>query len=1408
MLATMLCLTAARGTDLSRMVLSGRSITSADGLSGNTIYDIVQDDDGYIWMGAAYGLCRYDGYSFVNHYSLSDDTERKIYATTGNLYHDSRNSLLWIHTSTFAFACYDLRAGHFADYTGRGDENRPYRRFLCQKDNMWLYDIGSGIRRVRYHEGRFACTDYRVDNKRLPSNNVPRMVEDGRHNVWALTTHGLLKSDSNGTMKTVVKNRKYLTGNTYRGNVLCLSADNKVEMFSPDGKRMRGIVIPRPMGNLGTVRSEFVWRDKWLIFGNETFCVDLKTWQVSKPAEYQVRNGLLLDSADGFFFESNESGRLWIFAPDGTVKSLSLLPDVRFTAERRRKYNIRRGHDGLFYIASYGNGLFVYDHHNGALRHFSATDPQPAIANNHLTNIFIDRSGNLWAAQEADGVAYITVAERSVADFIQPAPGHHGDWANWVRMAAYGRDGNIVISTKNNKLYHMDPETGRLRPERETNACAYAYLIDSRSHEWIATRGDGLYVDGVRYCKQDDERHTPSNHFYDIEEDRHGRIWLASSEDGLIMTHYEEGSRPVFLRYLNRSVNESRLHQLELDSEGRLWVASSNGLYMVDTDKKDITDTDFKCFNASNSDFTIDEMRCVKYVAGKLWAGGKGSGVVRCTVEAEGDDVRLTECTTVDTGLGLADNTVCAITDDSYGCIWAATENGLSHINHHDMKVNTYRFGNEPGQNMYSEGCALRLKDGRLLFGTRNGLTVITPKKQYEHKDTSPPEVCITGIKINGTEAGSERLKGIAPSRLKKITLASNENTVLLSFSNFEYDDIGSSIYHYYLEGSDGGWRPQTSINYVEYGNLDPGTYTFHLRSMSDNKWSAEKTLVIKVLQPWYNTWTAWLIYVAFVAVLCLYIYNNARERLRLNEQMRLEKQLTEFRLTFFTNITHEFRTPLAIIQGAVDKLNDSGAGQSRAAVQTARRATRRLLRMVNMLMEFRKVNTGNMRLAVERGDIVTFVHDIYRDFWNMAKQKDIVMTFTPFDRHHDMPFDRQMVETMVYNLLSNAVKYTPARGCVGVTIRKDSENVAIAVEDNGPGIDNSQMASLFQPFMKGRVSQGGMGIGLYTSYRMALLHKGNLTYRRATAEGGSVFTVTLPDSDAAYTADDYKKAMAIDTSRQNQHDDGHDEIVRELRPEAMNDVSIAIIEDDSDMMEQMSGELATYFRIDGYTTGQAGLEGITAHPSALVVCDVMLPDMNGYDIVRTLKSDDDTAHIPVIMLTALDDDKHRLRSYEAGADDYMVKPCNQRLLVARAVQLIKNSRKVAAKPQAAETTPSQQDSADTRLLVSQADKRFLEKMSVITAQHIADPDFTVDRLAELLGMGRTKVFTKTKELTGLSPNKYIQNERMRIAAGLLLEGEMTVAEVSYKVGIQDASYFNKCFKARYGVVPSKYGKA
>lgn len=647
----------------------------------------------------------------------------------------------------------------------------------------------------------------------------------------------------------------------------------------------------------------------------------------------------------------------------------------------------------------------------------------------------------------------------------------------------------------------------------------------------------------------------------------------------------------------------------------------------------------------------------------------------------------------------------------------------------------------------------------------------------------------ITDLAINGIsiyEAENEQFLTKALNYTREISLPHDKNSLNIHFSNFDYPHIQNAMYQYYLEGIDNTWRPMTSINHAEFSDLNPGSYTLHIRTrIGSNQWSEETLLHITICQPWYNTVWAWCIYLLIIYGAGVLYYRSWLRNFELNQQIALEKQISDFRINFFTHISHEFRTPLAIIQSAVEKMMTKGEGNaSKNNINTLSRGTKRLQRLINQLMEFRKINTGNMKLNVEKGEIIGFVRAIYNDLYTVAKQKDVTMNFTPWTSNHEMLFDQEKVETIVYNLLSNAVKYTPDKGIISVKLYLENNIVFFSVEDNGPGIKPEREADLFKPFMHGYASKGGMGIGLYTAHQMAEIHKGSLTYEHSLDLGGSRFCLALPNDAGKYQPEDIIEKKALDD-----HSIDKDEIemiVKEMTPKAINNVTVMVIEDDPDMLDQIKSELSVYFHVETFMNGKTGYENIRKIKPALLISDIQLPEM----IARALQ-------FVAMELKAKQQAEEKAQQEKALGQETTLKEnaplekaeqssCGEVILVKPVKELKKN---------------------EPTLLMSTLDKKFKDKLEAIVAQHIGDNNFNVDRLAELLSLGRTTVYNRTKSIMGVSPNIYIQNERLRIAAKLLLEGEYTVSEISEKVGFSDSTYFYKCFKNKFGIAPSKYGK-
>lgn len=1302
-------------------VLTGRTITTGDGLPSNLVHDIAQDNQGYIWMATPNGLCRYDGYSFVNFETIGC-AGREVSANVGTLTPDIVNNLLWIRSATFNHACYDLSSGRFIDITGGSGALHTFSFFAKEDHGIWLYDRVGLVRHVMVDQAkRVTIQDYPRASLPLHEARVRRVMVDSLNNAWLLTTDGLLRITPSGKMQTLVKGKGILMGNQWKDRCFFLTHDFHVLVFNLQGQQIKETEVPSVLYHREEVNGNFVWRGRWVMMTRtQVITMDCKDFTFEKPREMQMEYGIPLDRIGGNHWVADKNGLLRLFAESGKIKDFRLLRQDGYNASRKRMYSTVQGTDGLFYIATYGNGLFIYDPRDESIRHHTTIDPSPLLASDYLIDIMAARDGNIWVSQEEAGVVCL----------------HRGILPATTRVFS----GHVV---------HLS--------------------LDSHGQLTVNTK-EGERRDSVTDCQ--------------------GRLWTATWEKGLLMER--RGQQQQWL--LTRSTSESRINALAIDRQQRLWIATYNGLYMLDTKVKNVSNDDFRHYGRAEGIMASNLTTVMVAADGAIWTGGQGTGLLRCVVDPSG---RL-DITTLKKSQGLATDNVHSLVQDRYGHIWAATDNALARVNPTTMRVACYHFGTSLLNSLYSDNCAMALPDGQLAFGTHDGVTLVTPP---EGEDTlrAPLKAIVTDISINGKSVFSDEQYVAHRSFDHPISLRHRENSLIFSFSSFDYTDTEQTAYQFYLEGYEKEWREPSTQHSVEYSNLPPGHYVFHLRTVEN---AEETVLPVTIRQPWYNTWWAWLLYLLLIGAACWMFYRYKREKFRLQQQMAIEKEVSEFRTNFFTQVAHEFRTPLAIISGAVDKMSDGAP--SRKTIQLTQRGVKRLSTLVNQLMEFRKVQTGNLRLQVEQGDIVGFVRDICQDFWHVAEQKKLSLTFTPFTKKYTMLFDRHIVDTIVYNLVSNAVKYTPQGGSILVRLKQHDDQVMLMVEDSGKGIDKDRQAKLFMPFMHGYASQGGMGIGLYTAHRMAQTHKGSLSYEPSEALGGSLFTLVLPTDEHLYSSDEYAQITAIVKTEEKESQT--DLIIREMLPKALNEKHVVIIEDEPDMLEQIKTEMAVYFHVSGYTDGQTGFEHMQQERPSLLICDVMLPDTSGYDIVKRMKADASLRNVPVIMLTALDDERHQIKGYEAGVDDYMVKPCNYHILIARAVQLIKWTEENGVKSERQEGD-GEQVSEGTTILTSQADKNFLERVNLLIAQHLSNPDYTIDQMAETMKMGRTKFYGKVKDLTGLSPNKLFMSERMRKAAALLDEGELNISEIGFRVGIPDPSYFNRCFKQHFGVTPGQYQK-
>ena len=804
-----------------------------------------------------------------------------------------------------------------------------------------------------------------------------------------------------------------------------------------------------------------------------------------------------------------------------------------------------------------------------------------------------------------------------------------------------------------------------------------------------------------------------------------------------------------------------------------------------------------------------------------------------CVANIKNDykDISFTHYTVND---GLVHSVVQAFIEDDEGNIWVSTEYGISCFNPENKIFNNYFFSNDILGNVYTEGCA-KLKDGRLAFGTNHGLIILNTK-QIKNKEKIL-SVTFTDLKLNGISVRPADMDSPLTAALAytdAISLKYYQSSFVIDFSTFDYPISTNTRFSYKLEGYDDDWSIPSTLNFAAYKNLPAGTYYLHVKACSvSGIWSDnEETLEIKVTPPFWATGWAFFVYILIAGIIMYFVYRTIRNINNLRNKIKVEKQLTEYKLVFFTNISHEFRTPLTLIQGALDRIHRTHniPKEIRYSIKLMDKSTQRMLRLINQLLEFRKMQNNKLALSLEETDVIAFLYEIYLSFQDTAESKNMDFKFIPSVNSYKMYIDKGNIDKIAYNLLSNAFKYTPSGGKIefSIYIDKQKQLLIMKVTDTGVGIPKEKRNELFKRFMQSSFSSDSIGVGLHLTHELVHVHKGNICYEE-NPSGGSIFIVTLPTDSSIYQSNDFlipENAILKEEAQnhpslsalneENAHSESEEEIdkeveniEKELKTELnasdqegpLNKRKILIIEDDNDVREFLKEELTPYFEVAAEADGKNGLEYAHNNDIDLIISDVMMPGYNGFEITRKLKSDFSTSHIPIILLTALNAAESHLEGVKSGADSYITKPFSTKLLLASIFKLIEQRDKLKEK--------FSNDLSAKRpvMCTSDKDKEFVENLTKIVEEQLTNPEFTADDFASMMSLGRTIFYRKVRGVTGYTPKEYLRIMRMKKAAELLSTKKYTVSEVTYMVGINDPFYFSRCFKAQFGISPSSYQK-
>lgn len=1394
--------------------IRSNKLTTGDGLANNSIRYMFQDSKGFMWMGTVNGLSYYDGNSFVSIYpdpnlpvSLADPRIR-------NMEEDS-NGFLWIATLSSLYSCYDLKHGRFVDFTGCGEYKQSYsKKIIASDQSIWLWDNNNGCRRVVYQDGQFSSQAYKKELGNLSSDEVLFVYEsnDSPGHVWIGTRQGLWKYHEGKLEAMDTQGESWEHIFSYDQYTCIITGKKEIYRHSLSNNRLEKIASLTELGDTGVITGSLRLQHQWVMFtATGSYILDPVTGKLRRFSRLNIKNGNVTRDNKGNAWVHNYTGNVWyVNTSTGDIKPFQFLSSEHLGYIDVERYSIIHDSRDIIWITTYGNGLFAYDLNTGGLQHFTfEVSHSSHINSNYLQYIIEDRSGGIWVSSEFSGLSHLEILNKGTLR-IYPNGENASDRSNTIRMLLRGKNGNVFMANRMGTLYEYDAGLKNILRKEKFTHNVYSMCEDNEGQLWLGMRGIGLRIGPDQWYRHNskDPGSLSNDNVYLIYRDRKGRMWIGTFGGGLNLAVKTDNGYQ-FKHFFQDSYGEKRVRVIQEDRNGMMWVGTNNGIYIFHPDSLIHAPKNYILYNHVNETFPSNEIRClVNDHEGNMWIGTTGTGFAICN---PGDDYQHLTFDCYSMKDGLPNGVIQSIVEDQDHKMWIATEYGISRFTPATKQIENYYFSSYTLGNVYSENTACINTDGRLLFGTNYGLVALDTHK-VENME-KPVSTVFTGLHINGTHM----LPGMEDSPLdetmsytRELKLKHYQNSFVIAFSTFNFLS-GASKYSYRMPPYDSEWSIPSAQNLATYRNLPPGKYQLQVKACNvAGMWGKESTLEIIIAPPFWQTTWAYLIYLVLIGIAGYFSFHIIRNFNRLRNRIAIEKQLTEYKLEFFTNISHEFRTPLTLIQGALNKLVniENPPKEMQRPLRTMDKSTRRMLRLINQLLEFRKMQKSKLALSLEETDVIAFLYEIFLSFKDTSESKHMDFSFEPSQPSYKMYIDKGNLDKVTYNLLSNTFKYTPSNGKIifKVDILEDKQQLRIQVIDNGIGIPKEKRSELFKRFMQSSFSHSSVGVGLHLTHELVNVHKGSISYEDNEG-GGSVFTVILPTNSEIYQEKDFlvPNQLLIEEEEQ-QH---AKEFIREEKPEdtfqppvdPLNKRKVLIIEDDTDIREFLKEEVGIYFEVEVAADGTSGFEKASTYDADLIICDVLMPGMSGFEVTRKLKNEFTTSHIPIILLTALDIEEKYQEGIESGADAYITKPFNVSLLLARIFKLIELRDKLRQK------YSNEPGLAHSIICTNDKDQKFSAKLNEVLNEHMTDTEFSVNDFAGIMGLGRTVFYKKVRGVTGYSPYEYLRVMRLKKAAEMLLTEDLTIAEVAYSVGINDPFYFSKCFKNQFGVSPSAYRK-
>lgn len=1426
-----------------------KTYSTEDGLSNDGVSCILEDTEGFIWFGTWDGLNRYDGNKFIVYKSRPGDRSHLRSNKIREVVED-KMGYLWVKTFDKKVYRFDKRKEEFLPVLETDKGERLENMFMADiipmaNGDVWLLtEDKEAICVSALPNGTLKIVNY---NREIPylENNVNFLFEGTDSRVWIGTETGLvclIKGKGLYRLDVTSGGRPYGMDLNFTqaaeqadGHLFFATTTGVLVAYNPQSKAFtRKKIEEGPTLALLASASGKVY----LTFPG-------KGLTVFDPRDESLQHHR--DNGASFFsiYEDKET-MVWL-EPERDGVILYQPHDNtfhRFRHEKEHNLPFMAGagavNDGSFrvfedvnntvWVSLKGGGFGYYERAKNKLAYFynNPADNKRLFSNN-LVAAYSDKKGVLWFCTRNGGVHKATFFSDNF-QYKRLVDHSSNRFDNEIRALLQDADGKIWITNKRGEVYYHKNGDVKMLESDQIPGSIYCITEDRNRNIWLGTKGYGL----VKLEPKNEERteykvsryeHDPadnttlsSNQIYSITEDDKGRLWIGTFQKGPNLLLEENGK--VHFKNINNSFKNYPKRTFQVirhaiwGPDKRVWLGTTDGLLRFDPDENP-DDIEFiptvKVSGDVNSLGNNDITYLFESKDKTVWVATFGGGLNKVTNKADEFDQPL-RFKSFTKEQGLPNDIVLSMVEDNSRSLWIATENGIAMMHPKTAEFRNYNVYNGLPKVDFSEAACLQARNGAIFFGCVDGYVSFYPDKIVN--DRFPGNMVFTGIQLYNQDINIADPKSplkVSVNYADEIILNHNQDVITIEYAVLDYRFPDDVSYAYILEGYDKDWHDVKNQKKATYTKIPPGHYTFRVKTAHSGHFEnvPEKTLSIIVKKPWWlSSWALCCYAVLFLAGLEL-VRRVAFTMIRLKHKVAVEKKITELKLQFFTNISHELRTPLTLIVNPLFKLKQEErlSEKGRKYLATATRNTDRMMRFVNQLLDFRKMQADKLSLQVKKVNLLVLLRELLENFTDIAEDKQLSIVLSADEAEVEAWCDREKIDIVFFNIISNAVKFSRKKGKILIRVTQTKERILIRVVDEGHAVAEDQLKLIFEAYYEGGNTQDkafkGTGIGLALSKDIIKLHGGELWAER-NADVGMTFSISLLagkahfatadfaelDAEAADTGFDFETAGIVAAEEEGAH-------VTSLP-------KLLLVEDNPELRQFIAEEFRALYLVTVASNGVEGYAKAVEEMPDVIVSDVMMPEMDGIQLLEKIKTDERTSHIPIVLLTAKSSIEDQIKGLSYGADFYITKPFHVdyvRYLLRNLVQ--SRQQMVRAMLEASNVLKLE----PSEVVITSKDEAFLKNVIEIIEREMPDTSFHIDVVVRAMAMGRTTFYKKLKSLTNMSPVEFIRDIRLKRAKQLLDSGELTVTEVAYKVGFNSSGYFSTCFKDKYAVSPSDYLK-